>query len=162
MSERIKATLQEAVTKAATYSGTALMLDRLPSCRILIVTLNITSAERDSTDETYDFYITTSDGVSSWDLIHFPQIAATGAKRYTARLVRDLQPQNVTTAGPGVAAVETATMRTDTAGSNQGIKTLGAGIVRHGPWGDTLNHELVVGGTVVTGIAYSISITAAG
>ena len=158
--EHIKAILQAAVTKAASYSGTAQNLG-LSRFRALIVTLDITSAERDSADETYDFYITASDGVSSWDIAHFPQIATTGAKRYTARILRDLLPQNVTTASPGVAAVDSGTLKTDTAGSSNGIKTLAAGSVRHGPWGDTINHELVVAGTVATGIAYSITITGA-
>ncbi len=160
MSERIKAVLQAAVTKAATFSGTALQLDRLPNHRVLIVTLDITVAERDSANETYDFYITTSDGVSSWDIIHFPQIATTGAKRFTALVQRDLQPGTVTTAAPGVAAVTSGTLATVSGGLNA-ILSLAAGLVRHGPWGDQLSHELVVAGTVVTGIAYSLTITAA-
>lgn len=159
--QHLKAVLQPAGTKTANFSGTAQDLG-LSQFRVLIITLDITSAERDSADETYDIYVTTSDGVSSWDLVHFPQIATTGAKRFTARLVRDQLPQNVTTAGPGVAAVETGTMKTDTAGAGEGIKSLAAGKVRHGPWGDSINHELVVAGTFGgTGIGYSISITGA-
>ena len=159
--DHFKIALQEAVTKAASYSATSLELPSLSRSRILIVTLDITSAERDTGNETYDFYITTGDGVSSWDLIHFPQIATTGAKRYTARIVRDVQPANVTTATPGVAAVDSATLAT-VSGGTHAIKSLGAGIVRNGPWGDLLGYELVVAGTVVTGIAYSITVTAAG
>jgi hypothetical protein len=49
-------------------------------------------------------------------------------------------------------------MKTDTAGSSEGIKALAAGKVRHGPIGSSLGHELVVAGTVVTGIAYSITV----
>jgi hypothetical protein len=159
MRERMKLQLEAAVTKAATFSGTPIELPRLAGYGSLIVTLDITSAERDSANETYDFYITTSDGVSSWDLVHFPQVLTTGAKRYTARLVRDLQPQNVTTAAPGVAAVESGTLKTESGGLNA-IKSLAAGLVRHGPWGDTISYELVIAGTVVTGIAYSITVTA--
>lgn len=159
-------TLQPAVTKAASFSGTPITfggagLRALRNTRSLIITLDITSAERDSANETYDFYITTSDGVSSWDIVHFPQIATTGAKRFTAIVSLDPQyPQNVTTASPGVAAVTSGTIQTDTPGSANGIKTLGAGIVRHGAIGETLSHELAVSGTIATGIAYSIKIEA--
>lgn len=160
--------LQPAVTKAASFSGTALTfgpagLRALRDIRQLVITLDITSAERDTGNETYDFYITTSDGVSSWDIAHFPQVAATGAKRYTAIVNLDpSSPVNVTTASPGVLAQTIATIQTDTAGSNAGIKTLGAGIVRHGAIGKTLGYELVVAGTVVTGIAYSIQVSGRG
>jgi hypothetical protein len=158
--QRTTLTLQGAVTKAATFSGTPVDLTRLPGSGVLIVTLDITVAERDSADETYDFYITTSDGVSSWDVIHFPQVLTTGAKRFTARLLSWLQPITVTTAAPGVNAVDSGTLATG-AGQLNVIKSLGAGLVRHGPWGSTFSHELVVAGTVATGISYSILITAA-
>lgn len=157
LSEPGPVALQAAVTKAANFSGES--LKGLAKFSDLIVTLDITSAERDTANETYDFYITTGDGVSSWDIVHFPQIAATGAKRYTAIVSGKSRPVNTTTAGPGVEAVTTATLKTDTAAADQGIKTLGAGYVRHGAWGDRIGHELVVAGTIVTGIAYSITIT---
>lgn len=150
-------TLESSITKAASYSGSDMA--GLGGFRDLVVTLKITSAERDSANETYDFYITTGDGVSSWDIAHFPQIAATGAKTYTAIISGTSRPVNTTTAGPGVEAVTTATMKTDTAAADQGIKTLGAGYVRHGSWGDRIGYQLVVAGTVVTGISYSITIT---
>lgn len=151
-------TLQSSVTKAANFSGTA--KTGLAGFRAVIVTLDITSAERDSANETYDFYITSGDGVSSWDVAHFPQIATTGAKRYTAIIDGELLPQEVTTATPGVSAVASGTYKTDTAGAGEGIKTLAAGKVRHGRVGDQLNHELVVAGTIATGIVYSITVTA--
>jgi hypothetical protein len=157
--------LQSATTKAATYSGANLVtfggagLRSIRKMRYLEVTLDVTVAERDTANETYDFYITTSDGVSSWDIAHFPQIATTGAKRYTFNISLDPPtPVNVTTAGPGILAQTTGSFKTDTAGSDQGIKTLGAGIVRHGPIGCCLGYELVVAGTVVTGISYSITV----
>jgi len=149
--------LQASVTKAATYSGVP--ITGLGAFRQMIVTLDITSAERDSANETYDFYITTGDGVSAWDITHFPQIATTGAKRYSSTIVNTILPQEVTTATPGTAANVSGTLKTDTPGSNEGIKTLGAGKVRHGPWGDRISYELVIAGTVVTGIVYSITIT---
>lgn len=149
--------LANSVTSAATASGTA--VTGLLDFDSLIITLNITSAERDTGNETYDFYITTSDGVSSWDIVHFPQIATTGAKTYTAIVSGLLVPQTMTTAGPGVAANMSATMKTDTAAQNEGIKTLTAGMVRHGAWGDRISYELVIAGTVATGIVYSILIT---
>lgn len=155
--DRRAVTLQAAVTKAANFSGSSIPIPG--KVRSLLITLDITAAERDSANETYDFYITTSDGVSSWDIAHFPQVATTGAKRFTAVvIVTDVLPQTVTTAGPGVIVVGTATMQTDTAGTAQGIKTLAAGLVRHGPIGPNLGHELVVAGTIVTGIAYSITV----
>lgn len=148
--------MQAATTKAASFSGTPVTVPA--DARSIIVTLDITAAERDTGDETYDFYITTSDGVSAWDVAHFPQIATSGAKRYTARIQCGLLPQNVSTATPGVAANDPATLATASGGANA-IKSLAAGAVRHGPPGLTLNHELVVAGTVVTGIAYSIQVT---
>jgi hypothetical protein len=150
--------LQASVTKAADFTGAN--LGDMDQYRELVITFNVISAERDSADETYDVYITTTDGVGAWDLVHFPQIAATGAKEYTARVLAGLLPQNVTTAGPGVAAVDSATLKVDTAGADEGIKTLAAGSVRHGPWASAIGHELVVAGTVVTGINYSIRIEA--
>jgi hypothetical protein len=159
--------LQPSATKGASYSGANLLtlggagLRALRDCRYLEVTLDITSAERDTGNETYDFYITTSDGVSSWDIAHFPQIAATGAKRYTFQIsLKPPTPVNVTTAGPGVLAQTTGSMKTDTAGSGEGVKTLGAGIVRHGAIGNSIGYELVVAGTVATGIVFSIQVRA--
>jgi hypothetical protein len=155
--------IQEAVTKAATYSGTPVTFGPigrrlLRKAKSLVVTLDITAAERDSANETYDFYITTGDGVASWDVVHFPQVATTGAKQFTARV--ELSPgfalSTVTSATPGVAAVDPATLAVQTGGA-QAIKSLGAGLVRHGPLGEWLSHELVIAGTVVTGIAYSIT-----
>lgn len=149
-------TLQTSVTKAASFSGTA-RTSGLTGYRDLVVTLNITSAERDTGNETYDFYITTSDGVSSWDIAHFPQIATTGAKRYTARIVGGVVPVTVAAT---TQAQDVAILKSDTAGADQGIKTLAVNAVRHGPWGTQINYELVVAGTVVTGIVYSIAVTA--
>ena len=161
MAETLHLTLQAAVTKAATYAAEDVVcgLDRFSE---LGVTLKITSAERDTGNETYNFYITTGDGVSAWDLVHFPQVATTGAKTYTARIFSQVRPENVTTTSPGVAANDPATLKTDTAGADQGIKTLGAGYVRHGPWGDRIGYQLVVAGTVATGIAYSITVEGRG
>lgn len=147
-------TLQASVTKAANFSGTA--KTGFAGFTDLIVTLDVTAAERDSANELYDFYITTSDGVSSWDIVHFPQIATTGAKRYTARISGRVFPQEVASV---TLTNTTTTLQTDTAGAAQGIRTVGANTVRHGPWGDQINHELVMSGTIVTGITYSITIT---
>lgn len=149
--QRTKLQLQAAVTKPATFSM-APVDQKLNRFRELIVTLDITAAERDSGDETYDFYITTGDGVSSWDLIHFPQVITTGAKRYMARIQADLLPQimasNGTAANEGILLIS----------STNAIKSLAAGSVRHGNFGDLLGYELVIAGTVVTGISYSIQV----
>lgn len=153
-----RAVLQAAVTKAATYAAADLEcgLDRFTE---LIVTLDITAAERDSANETYDFYITTGDGKSAWDIVHFPQVITTGAKRFTARVL-STRLAEVSTATPGTAAEPSATLATITAGAGEAIKTLAAGKVRHGPWGDRIGYQLVIAGTVATGIVYSIHIQA--
>lgn len=155
--------LQASTTKAATASGTALTfggagLRQLGRMTSLLFTLDIVSAERDTGDELYDIYVTTSDGVSSWDIVHFPQIATTGAKRFTARVNLDaLVPQSVTTAAPGVASTDSATLATISGGTNA-IKSLAAGAVRHGPIGEVLNHEIVIAGTIATGIVYTLKV----
>lgn len=152
--------LQAATTQAASYTPGLVNL-KLGGYKELIVTLDITSAERDSSDELYDVYIVSGDGVSSWDIAHFPQIATTGAKRYTARILSSRLAE-VTTATPGVSAEPSSILATVTSGSGEGTKTLAAGKVRHGPFGDWLAAYLVVAGTVVTGIVYSVEIQAAG
>jgi hypothetical protein len=162
-SHRNSRVLQTQVTKTATYSGTVFAPGATPSGALdgmgefvdLIVTLNIVSAIR--TDETYDFYITTGDGTSSWDIVHFPQVATTGAKTFTATVSGRVLPQNVTTASPGVAAVTSGTLAT-VSGGTHAIKSLGAGIVRHGPWGDRIGHEVVIAGSAPS-IVYSIVVT---
>jgi len=151
--------LATAVTKAASAAPSAAdyKLDRFSE---LIVTLNITSAERDTANETYDFYIITGDGITEWDLVHFPQIATTGAKQFMARVTSGAgTPRNTTTAAPGVEAVDSGTLATVSGGTNA-PKSLAAGSVRHGPFGHMLRYELVVAGTVVTGIVYSITVEA--
>ncbi len=159
MRPAIKIALQPAVTKGVNFSGTRFISKRLASCRELVITLDITAAERDSANETYDFYITMGDGVSEWDIAHFTQVATTGAKRFTRRVLAELLPQNVTSATPGVAAVDPSELATVSGGTNA-IKSLTAGLTRHGPFGDRIGHELVVAGTIATGITYSIQITA--
>ncbi len=148
-------TLLAAAVSPATASGAPVSISG--GARSVILTWNITSAERDSSDETYDLYITTSDGVSSWDVCHFPQVLSTGAKRFTARILcQSLPPETITTAAPGVAVVESGTLATVTGGTNA-IKSLAAGLVRHGPLGSSLNWELVCAGTIATGIAHSVT-----
>jgi hypothetical protein len=122
----------------------------------LTAVLHVTDADRTDTDETYDVYVTsfitlpTAGRVVRWDIVHFPQIAADPATAvtYVAHVSPfGPQPQNVTTAGPGVMAVQTATNLTFVAGSDQGIRTLGAGLVLHGALGEGLSFSLVGGGT---------------
>lgn len=151
-------TLASAVTKAASYAPAAVDYS-VHRYTELVVTLKITSAERDSSDETYDFYLITGDGLSEWDIVHFPQIATTGAKTFTARLRSDLLPQTVTTAAPGVSAVASGTLAT-VSGAANAPKSLAAGTVMHGPWGNTLRYELVCAGTIVTGVSYSLQVEA--
>lgn len=152
-------TLQGAVTKAASYS-LAPADYQLGRFEELVFTLEVTAAEADDLDETYDLYvITQNEAGATWDLIHFPQIATTGAKTYVARIRRDLLPEQVTTASPGVASVESGTLAV-AAGQLNAAKSLLAGRVRHGPWGDKLGYELVITGTVTSGISFSIEVEA--
>jgi len=83
-------------------------------------------------------------GVTSWDMMHFPQIVTTGAKTFHATMNGVVIPQEVTTAAPGVATTSSATLRTDTTAA---ARTLTAGVVRHAPCGHNLRWELVLGGT---------------
>lgn len=155
----LHASLGSALTKAASYSPGLVDLG-LGAYKHLIVTLDVTSAERDSSDETYDLYVTMGDGSGAeWDIVHFPQIITTGAKRFVAAVLSERLAE-VTTATPGVSAEPSATRAVITAGSNEGAKTLAAGKVRHGPFGNYINYYLVISGTVVTGIAYSVTISA--
>jgi len=158
MRERSNFLLQSAVTKAATYSLTPTD-QKLSRFSELIITWKITSAERDSANETYNLYVITENKAGEkWDLVHFPQVAAIGAKTFIARIRADLLPQRVTTAAPGVASNESGTIRTETSAANEGTRTLAAGTVRHGGWGDKIGYDVVIAGTVATGIAYSISV----
>jgi len=133
----------------------------------LLVVLDIASADRTDANETYDFYVTTrikrGGLVYEWDLIHFPQIASTGAKQYVAMLQHNSGiggPNRVTTAVPGVSSLESGTMKVDTAGADQGVKTLAAGNIRNGWFGQELGHYLVVGGTTPGPVVYSIYVYA--
>jgi len=127
----------------------------------VIVTLKVYSAERDSSNETYDVYVTSGNSAGAWDIVHFPQIATTGEKVYQARITALVAPVEITTATPGVSAVASGTFKTDTAGAGEGIKTLAAGKVRHGPLGPLLNVELVVAGTIATGIDFEVIVEGA-
>lgn len=151
--QKLKAQLCPSTTFAASASlaPTPLGMRRFSE---LVVTLDVTAAERDSADELYDVYITSGDGVANWDLIHFPQIATTGTKRYTARVNADLLPESVASNG---TATNEGILDTKTTNAT---KTLAAGTVRHGKWGNRLGYEVVVAGTVVTGITLSIQVEA--
>jgi|GEM_PF-2352208 len=130
--------------------------------RRMIITLKVLSAAR-NTNETYDFYITAAPraGGGAWDIVHFPQIATSGVKTFAAPVAAEVQvPTNVTTANPGVAATTSGCLQIDTPGAANGVKTLGAGIVRHGPWPDGIGYELVVAGTAPS-ISYEIWVEAA-
>jgi hypothetical protein len=157
---RLSATLSSSASRSANFSQTPTDLKAM-LFEVLVITLTVTSADRTNSDETYDVYITTSDGVSTWDIVHFPQVATTGAKTFTARPLRASLPQNITSATPGVAANDPGTLRTDTAGSNNGIRTLAAGLVRNGAWGNLIGHELVVAGTTPGPFVYQIDIQGA-
>lgn len=154
--------LADGVTQTASFSKAPAKVG-LDHFTELVVTLQVTAAVH-VTNATYDFYVTTGDENSAWDLVHFSQIAAAISSTpttFTARITsQNTIPQTVTTASPGVAANESATIQTDTAGSNQGIKTLTAGMVRHAPWGYSLGYELVVAGAEAgKSITYSIEVS---
>jgi hypothetical protein len=170
----MRLTLQQTITlTAAQCQANGGVMDNVVSksfggnaIKKLLAILRIVSADRTNTDETYDFYLTAwkllaSGNYARWDLVHFPQIAAAAAAIYTAD-VKDMgpYPQNVTTAGPGVAAVTTATMAVVTAGANQGIRTLGAGLIRHGNLGEGLSYSLATGGTTAGPISFELDVSA--
>lgn len=121
----------------------------------LLLLLHVISADRTTGDEVYDVYVTTKvggfgDAKGEWDLVHFPQVATTGEKIYVASLQLNPGvggPNQVTTAAPGVSSVESGTMLVTAAGAANGVKTLAAGTVRHGVFGEKLGHHLVVAGT---------------
>lgn len=137
-------------TVSATSSGTVSLVpvgEGFEPWEGLILTLEATAAARTS-DATYDIYVTCTDGISEWDLVHFPQIAASitsSPKTYTARLASKVLPQTVSSSGS--AANDNGCLETDTAGSNQGPRTLAAGSVRHGLHAGQLNTYVVIGGT---------------
>ena len=121
----------------------------------LVATLNITAAEA---SRTYDVYLITGDGLAEWDLVHFPQIAAAGAAKLTARLLSNVLPQTVTPATPGVPAIAPGVIVPSTTNAP---KTLPAGQIAHGPWGNMLRYELVcAGGALTTGITFSLQVQA--
>jgi hypothetical protein len=158
--DQFRFSLDENVTKNVSYAPAALDL-KLGRYRELSVTLQIFSASRDNGNETYDFYLICGNALGEWDLAHFPQIASTGAKVYEARILADLQPETITTgAAPDVATNDPAILRIDTAGANQGPKTLAAGVVRHGPFGHKLRYELVVGNVPIAGVNYTLRVKA--
>jgi hypothetical protein len=127
----------------------------------LVVELQITAADAGGT---YDFYLITGSGdpgsmLAEWDLVHFTQQASTSAHTYVARVRSDLLPQTVTTAAPGVSAVDSATLSVAASATNA-PKSIAAGSVRHGAFGNTLRYELVAAGTITTGVTYSLRVQA--
>ncbi len=153
---RLDSPIADNTTLAATTVVAPINL-KIGNFQELIVTLHIVSMDRTSSDETADFYITMGDDQSVWDIIHFPQIATTGAKTYTARVLSERQAE-VTTATPGVAAEPTSIMKTDTSGSNEGKRTLAAGKVRNGPFADYLGYDCVIAGTAPS-VVFTITVT---
>lgn len=153
MTDTLHLLLENGTVRGANFAPAAVdvHLDRYTE---LVISLNVLSAERDSANETYDVYVITGDGQSEWDLVHFPQVATTGAKTFTARLASQVIPVNVTGASPGVSANDPGIL----ASASNAPKTLAAGSVRHGPWGNTIRYELVVAGTIATGISFNLSV----
>lgn len=152
--------LANAVTATTSQSPVALDV-RIDRYTELVVTLIVSAADSGGT---YDFYLITGTEsqetvLAEWDLVHFTQQAGTTAHTYVARIRADLLPQTVTTAAPGVPAIDSATLSVATSATNA-PKSLAAGSVRHGPFGATLRYALVAAGTVTTGVTYTIHIEA--
>lgn len=146
-------------TVAATTNSTSRDV-RLHTYDSLLIELVVTSAERDSANETYDIYVwAESPGGTKMDLAHFPQVATTGAKKFLARVSRNISPAKIDSGTP-TTTVDKGTLTMTTDGSGDGWKTLSAGQVRHGPWGHKIGYSVVVAGTVTTGIAFSINVVA--
>lgn len=156
---RVRAQILSVTALAATANSLPLANWELSGFLNLLVTLKVISAVH--TDETYDVYITSGDGTGSeWDIVHFPQVATSGAKTFTARVLSQRLAE-ITTATPGIAAEPTATMKTDTAGSAEGAKTLAAGKVRHGPLGDWIGVWVVIAGSAPA-ISFTLDISGGG
>lgn len=156
---RVRAQILSAAAVAASANSLPLANWELSGFLNLLITLKVASAVH--TDETYDIYITSGDGTGSeWDICHFPQVATTGAKTFTARVLSQRLAE-ITTATPGISAEPSATMKTDTAGSNEGAKTLAAGKVRHGPLGDWIGVWIVIVGSAPA-ITFTVDISAGG
>jgi len=138
----------------------------LQEIKRVVTTLYVTSADRTNSDETYNFYLHSyqylpSTGIySRWDIAAFPQIAAASAICYTVTCnANPPEPISVTSAGPGVAAVLNAHLKTTTAGSDQGICTATAGMGYHGVIGEGLSYSLIAGGSTPGPIVFEIQCT---
>lgn len=123
----------------------------LEDVKEVLLGLRVTAADRTNGNETYDIYVTSYITLPSgtklwWDIAHFPQLTATGSYTMICK-GQPAYPQTITTAGPGVAAVQTASNSVGTAGSGQGIRTLTAGMALHGLLGEGIAYSLVGGGT---------------
>jgi hypothetical protein len=98
---------------------------------------------------TYNFYVHSyqilpSGTYSRWDVCAFPQITADAVRTYTIFCnPNPPEPLSVTTAGPGVAAILSGSLRTDTAASNNGICTATAGMAYHATLGEGLSYSLI-------------------
>lgn len=153
--------LRETILPVTTFGASVpeTMVDlKLSGYKYIVATLDITSAERDSSDETYDVYLVMGDRLARWDIAHFTQVVTTGAKRMVMRISAERFAE-VTGATPGIVAEPPSLLLTS--GTNA-PGTLGAGLVRHGPFADFIGVKVVVAGTVVTGIVCSLDITAGG
>jgi hypothetical protein len=155
----LKALLLPSTVVAANLAGTDYVCD-LHRFHELVVTWDITAAVAGS-GNTIDVYITSGDGTSAWDIAHFAQINGNGPPlRYTARILADLLPENVTSGSPGTAANDPSTLQTSAGGVNP-IITLTSGKVRHGAFGDRIGFQAVIAGAGAS-FTFSIRITAAG
>lgn len=150
-------TILPSTTFAASVAETMVDL-KLAGYKYIVATLDITAAERDSSDELYDVYLVMGDGKAKWDIAHFTQVATTGAKRMVMRISAE-RIAEVTGATPGIVAEPPAILLTS---STNAPGSLGSGIVRHGPFADFIGVKVVVAGTVATGIVCSLDITAGG
>jgi hypothetical protein len=135
----------------------------LEDVKEVIITLNMVLADRTNADETYAFFVNTFHRLPSgvyarWDICAFTSIATVTA-RYLTMVVKGQPPQvqTVTTAGPGVVAVNTSTLATITDAAAEGRGTLTAGMVRNGALGEGLNYTLIPAGTTPGPITFELA-----
>jgi hypothetical protein len=98
-----------------------------------------------------DFFLTTSDGISEWDVIHFPTIDTTNYGTYMAKVSTTILPQIVT----GTTPVNEGIIRTD--GMNGGPLTIAADSIRHGPVGTNFK-VYVVSSDMAQSVTYRLTL----
>ena len=124
--------------------------------------LRCTAHDNTTTNETYQFYLTTFKTLPSgtkarWDLGAFIVISGATAAVIQVMTVMGQTTAPVLYAANGTTGVDVSVLTVTTAGAGTGIRTIGAGLVRHGRIGEGLSYSLVGGGTTPGPITYELA-----